>query len=75
MIERNLMSQPATAAIRSVVGVESDYEKATVLIQVARLNPDDERVRATFADAVRSIGSDYERGRVECAAARRVVIN
>jgi len=71
----NLSRDALVAVIRSVVGVESDYEKATFLIQVAHLNPDDERARAAFADAVRTIGSDYERGRVERAAARRVVIN
>jgi hypothetical protein len=32
-------------------------------------------VRAAFADAVRTIGSDYERGRVEKAAARRAPVN
>ncbi|MCA1615767.1 MAG: hypothetical protein LC800_17035 [Acidobacteria bacterium] len=61
----NLSRDALVAAIRSSAGVESDYEKATFLIQVARLSPDDGRVRAAFADAARTIGSDYERGRVE----------
>ena len=59
------------AAVRAAARISSDYEKATFLIQVARLNPDDERVRAAFAGVLRSISSDYERGRVERVAARR----
>lgn len=63
------------AAIRSVAGVRSDYEKATWLIQVARLKHGDERVRAAFAEALRGIGSEHERGRVERAAAGRAGAN
>ena len=73
----DLKRDALVAAIRSVASVESDYEKATFLIQVARLggHDGDERVRAAFADAVRTITSDYERGRVEKASIRRVVVN
>jgi hypothetical protein len=58
------------AAIRASAGIRSDYEKATFLIQVARLGAGDERVRAAFAEAVGTISSAHERGRVEKAAAR-----
>lgn len=76
LIRRGGLSPDAlVAAIRSVAGVRSDYEKATWLIQVARLKHGDERVRAAFAEALRGIGSEYERGRVERAAACRAGAN
>lgn len=76
LIKRPSLGRAAlVAAIRSAAGVESDYEKATFLIQVARLNRAEEGVGAAFAEAVRTINSDYERGRVEKAAARRVGVN
>jgi hypothetical protein len=42
----------------------SDYEKATLLIQVLKHNLKDAGVRAAFFEMVGSMGSDYERGRV-----------
>lgn len=50
----NLSRDALVAAIRSTAGVESDYEKATFLIAVARLNPDDERSRVEKAAARRA---------------------
>ena len=44
--------------------IGSDYEKATLLIQVLKNNLKDAGVRAAFFDVVGTIGSDYERGRV-----------
>jgi hypothetical protein len=42
----------------------SDYEKATLLIQVLKNNLKDAGVRAAFFEMVGTMGSDYERGRV-----------
>jgi hypothetical protein len=45
--------------------IKSDNEKATFLIEAAARYQSDERLRGVFLDAVRTIGSEYERGRVQ----------
>jgi hypothetical protein len=49
----------------------SDYEKATLLIQVLKNNLRDAGVRAAFFEMVGTLGSDYERGRVLAVLLKR----
>jgi hypothetical protein len=52
-------------ALKSASAISSDYEKAQLLLKVARSNPtDDDTVRNALIQAARTIGSEYERGRV-----------
>lgn len=44
--------------------ISSDYEKATLLIQVLKNNLTDRGVRAAFFETLGTLSSDYERGRV-----------
>ncbi|MCA1631989.1 MAG: hypothetical protein LC785_09020 [Acidobacteria bacterium] len=55
---------------RSAARMKSDYEKATFLIGAADRYQADERLRAVFLEAVGTIGSDYERSRVQTRFAR-----
>jgi hypothetical protein len=50
--------------LTSAAKIRSDYEKANVLIQVARNEVLDERLRTALLQAVKTVASDYERGRV-----------
>jgi len=56
--------QLAKLLAQSSRSIGSDYEKATLLIQVLKNNLKDAGVRAAFFNVVGTIGSDYERGRV-----------
>jgi hypothetical protein len=61
----NLTSeQLAKLLAQSARTMGSDYEKATLLIQVLKNNLKDAGVRAAFFEMVGTMGSDYERGRV-----------
>lgn len=44
--------------------IGSDYEKATLLIQILKNNLSDAGVRTAFFGTANTLGSDYERGRV-----------
>jgi hypothetical protein len=51
--------------LKSASTISSDYEKAQLLLKVARSSSnDDEAVRSALIQAARTIGSEYERGRV-----------
>ncbi|HMF56639.1 MAG TPA: hypothetical protein VK619_09870 [Pyrinomonadaceae bacterium] len=54
--------------LREVLGsaaiIESDYEKASFLIESSSLFVESESLRPAFFDVVKTIHSDYERGRV-----------
>ena len=51
--------------LKSASTMSSDYEKAQLLLKVARFSSsDDEAVRNALIQAARTIGSEYERGRV-----------
>ncbi|HYO99660.1 MAG TPA: hypothetical protein VER76_05680 [Pyrinomonadaceae bacterium] len=56
--------QLAKLLTQSARTISSDYEKATLLIQVLKNNLRDANVRAAFFETVGTISSDYERGRV-----------
>jgi hypothetical protein len=53
-----------TRLINSAAAMESDYEKAQLLLEASRSYTGDARLRSTFLKAVETIKSDYERGRV-----------
>lgn len=51
--------------LKSASTISSDYEKAQLLLKVARSSSnDDDAVRNALIQAARTIGSEYERGRV-----------
>jgi hypothetical protein len=51
--------------VQSAARMKSDYEKATFLVAAADRYQADERLRAAFIEAMGTIGSEYERGRVQ----------
>ena len=51
--------------------ISSDYEKATLLIQVLKNNLTDRDVRAAFFETLGTLSSDYERGRVLAVLLKR----
>jgi len=56
--------------LKSASTISSDYEKAQLLLKIARSNSDDDAVRNAIVEAARTIGSEYERGRVLSAVFR-----
>jgi hypothetical protein len=51
--------------VRSAARMRSDYEKASFLIEAMGLYRGDSQLRAAFLETARTIGSEYERGRVQ----------
>jgi hypothetical protein len=51
--------------VRSAARMKSDYEKASFLIEAMNLYRGDAQLRAAFLETARTIGSEYERGRVQ----------
>ena len=51
--------------VRSAARMHSDYEKASFLIEAMSLYRGDAQLRAAFLETARTIGSEYERGRVQ----------
>ena len=56
--------QALSKMLESAAVISSDYEKATFLIEAAPFYLDDASLRAAFFETIKSIASDYERGRV-----------
>ena len=50
--------------------IESDFEEASLLVQIARLQPLDPRTRAPFLKALSTVDSDFECRRVVSAVVR-----
>lgn len=50
--------------VKSASSISSDYEKAQLLLKVAHSSSSDEAVRTALVEAAKTIGSEYERGRV-----------
>jgi hypothetical protein len=50
--------------LKSASTISSDYEKAQLLLRIARSGSTDDSVRNALVEAARTIGSEYERGRV-----------
>ncbi len=61
--------------LTSAAALSSDYEKATLLISAAPAYVGDASLRTAFEETVNTIGSDYERGRVRNAVAKRAGSN
>jgi hypothetical protein len=55
--------------------ISSDYEKAEILIKMARTYLRDDRMRATYLEGVNTIHSDYERGRTLAAVLKKDNLN
>jgi len=51
--------------VKSAARIQSDYEKASFLIEAMNHYRADSRLRAAFMETARTIGSEYERGRVQ----------
>jgi hypothetical protein len=45
--------------------MQSDYEKASFLIEALKHYRSDPRLRSAFVETAKTIGSEYERGRVQ----------
>jgi hypothetical protein len=50
--------------LKSASTISSDYEKAQLLLKVAQSGSSDDAVRNALVEAAKTIGSEYERGRV-----------
>ena len=61
---RNQSEEVLRLLLEAATEISSDYEKATLLIEVSNVYTGDTRLRSEFLKAVESIKSDYERGRV-----------
>jgi hypothetical protein len=61
----------AAQVLRSARKLESDYECASFLIEVARAVAIDDQLRPLYEDAADTIGSEYEYGRAMAALRRR----
>jgi hypothetical protein len=66
LVERGNLNgdQLAKLLSQSAKGIDSDYEKATLLIHVLKHDLADADVRAAFFETANTLSSDYERGRV-----------
>ncbi len=65
-LKPNAISMEALSdLVRSAARMKSDYEKASFLIEAMGLYRGDAQLRAAFLETARTIGSEYERGRVQ----------
>jgi hypothetical protein len=65
-LQPNVISIEALSdLVRSAARMHSDYEKASFLIEAVSLYRGDAQLRAAFLETARTIGSEYERGRVQ----------
>ena len=73
LIERGNLSSAQLAKLLSqnAASMASDYEKATLLIQVLKQGLPDAAVRAAFFEMANTLSSDYERGRVLAVLLKR----
>jgi hypothetical protein len=62
---KELSTEALSGLVASATSIESDYEKASFLIEALNHYRDDARLRAAFKDTAKTIGSEYERGRVQ----------
>jgi hypothetical protein len=61
----NLSAAALVDVMDSAARIESDYEKASFLIQAIGRCQADARLRAALVNVAKTIGSEYERGRVQ----------
>jgi len=60
-----LSADALSGLVDSAARIQSDYEKASFLLEAMNQYRADARLRSAFVDAAKTIGSDYERGRVQ----------
>ena len=61
---KNQSEEVLRLLLDSAAAMSSDYEKATLLMEVSNAYTGDQRLKSLFLKAVETIKSDYERGRV-----------
>jgi hypothetical protein len=76
VLSAGLKAGPVAPAVLSSIlsaasTIESDYELASLLVQVAKLQPLDATTRRAFFTALESVGGSYEHGRVLSALTSR----
>ena len=72
----NLDADMARLALRQAAReISSDYEKAEILIKMARTYLHDDGFRAVYLEGVNTIDSDYERGRTLAAVLKKDTLN
>ena len=74
-----LKNNPRREVLAGMLGssrsISSDYEKARFLLDAMPLYLNDASLRAPYLDAISSIGSDYERGRVLTVVSKKTQLN
>lgn len=63
-VEESRTEVVVQSLIESSARMSSDYEKATLLVEVSKSYSNDPRVRSVLLKVADTISSDYERGRV-----------
>ncbi len=70
-LKRGPVSSPILAGVLEGNRIESDFEQASLLIQIAKLQPLDATTRGPFFAALDTVDSDFEHRRVLSALAER----
>jgi hypothetical protein len=74
-LKKNRLGQAALLRmLKSASAIKSDYEKATFLIEAAELFANETRLRPAFLEAVETINSEHERGRVLSMLAKKNIL-
>jgi hypothetical protein len=71
VVEKQRDRRVLAPMLESAARISSDYEKASFLIEAASLYMAEASLRLAFMQAVNSISSEYERGRVLSVVAKR----
>lgn len=71
VVQRRPGRRVLSPMLESAAKISSDYEKASFLIEAATLYMAEADLRSAFLQAVNSISSDYERGRVLSFVAKK----
>ncbi|MEN3334548.1 MAG: hypothetical protein V7641_3913 [Blastocatellia bacterium] len=72
----NLDAETARLALQQAAReISSDYEKAEILVKMARTYLRDDRFREVYLEGVNTIHSDYERGRTLAAVLKKDNLN
>jgi len=70
-LKRGPVPSPILAGILQGKRIDSDFEQASLLVQIAKLQPLDATTRGPFFAALDTVGSDFEHRRVLSALAER----
>jgi hypothetical protein len=71
LLKRGPLSPQLLAGVLEASRIESDFEEASLLIQIAQLQSPDSTTRRPFFSALATVGSDFEHRRVLSALAAR----